>query len=544
MTQVAQETQVAGDASQTTLLIEKLFDGEGLPEGVVPIDEHVMFLRLATEACQGVSGLAGDLTIAVDEHTARNCTPLREAAKGAKRVFVFGKLPPELVGLPNYQELLIPPVLGPKDHVMLVAGPDFHLVLIGTAGVVDTERDSLFNGAWSVQPEIVDRIAKSLFVNKQDPTPITSDADAALLTQCAIRLMRAHAEELAERQRNTAMDKADLFSVLNILKAISARRRAHDVLYVFVQQVARVIRSERCSVVRIWGSSNQACVLASHEDANVADYNIELEKYPELRHALHTHDKVVINDAQHHPVMRPVAENLAKAGISAVLVIPVVLFDEQVGSLFLRAARKNGTFSVREISFFEIVASAASNALERAQLFENIQAANERLEQLAITDGLTGLYNQRHFREKFSDEYTRAARYQVPLACVIFDIDFFKNINDRHGHLMGDQVLRGVAQRALGCTRKIDFTARYGGEEFVLLMPQTDIVGATTQAERLRESIANLPFDGIQVTVSVGVAVYNKKTMVRPDDLLKAADDALYKAKTNGRNQVVVAPLD
>ena len=127
---------------------------------------------------------------------------------------------------------------------------------------------------------------------------------------------------------------------------------------------------------------------------------------------------------------------------------------------------------------------------------------------------------------------------------MIFDIDFFKNINDRHGHLMGDQVLRGVAQRALGCTRKIDFAARYGGEEFVLLMPQTDVEGATTQAERLRETVANLPFDGIQVTVSVGVAVYNRKTMVRPDDLLKAADDALYKAKANGRNQVVVAPMD
>lgn len=538
MTQVAQET------SEKTLLIEKLFGVEGLPDGVVPIDEHVMFLRLAIEACKGVSGGASDLVIAVDEHTAKNCGALREAAKSARQVFVFGKMPAEISNLPSFQELLVPPVLGPKDHVMLVAGPDFHLVMVGTAGVADDERDTTFHGAWSVQPEIVDRISKSLFVTKPDRAPITSDADAALLTQCAIRLMRAHAEELAERQRNTAMDKADLFSVLNILKAISARRRAHDVLYVFVQQIARVIRAERCSVVRIWGSAHQACVLASHEDANVADYNIELEKYPELRMAMSTHDKVVLNDAQHHPVMRPAAESLAKAGISAVLVIPVVLFDEQVGSLFLRAARKTGNFSVREISFFEIVAGAASNALERAQLFENIQAANERLEQLAITDGLTGLYNQRHFREKFSDEYSRAARYQVPLACVIFDIDFFKNINDRHGHLAGDQVLRGVAQRALGCTRKIDFAARYGGEEFVLLMPQTDITGATTQAERLRESIANLPFDGIQVTVSVGVAVYNKKTMVRPDDLLKAADEALYKAKANGRNQVVVAPID
>lgn len=526
------------------LFHDKLFGSEGLPEGMVPIDEHVMFLRLATEACIGLRAVSSDIHVAVDEHTAQNCTALRDASKKAHAVYVFGRVPGDCEGLSNFRSLLMPPVLGPKDHVFLIFGPNFHLVVVGTAGIADGERDALFSGAWSVQPDIVNRVARTLLVNQKEIQLPQGDVDDAVLTQVALRLMRSHAEELAERQRSTALDKADLFSVLNILKAISARRRAHDVLYVFVQQIARVINSERCSVVRVWGNSQQACVLASHEDSNVADYNIDLNKYPELRHALNSQEKVVVNDIEGHPLTRNLTEDLKKAGIGALLVIPVVMFDEQVGSLFLRAARRNGSFSVREISFFEIVAEAAANALERAQLFETIQAANERLEQLAITDGLTGLYNQRHFREKYSEEYARSARYQVPLACVIFDIDFFKNINDRHGHLMGDQVLRGIAQRALGCTRKIDFAARYGGEEFVLLMPQTDMEGAMTQAERLRETVANLPFDGIQVTVSVGVAVYNRRTMLRPDDLLKAADEALYKAKANGRNQVVAAAAD
>lgn len=526
------------------MLIEKLFGDGGLPAGMVPIDEHVMFLRLATEACIGLHAVSSEIHVAVDEHTAQNCTALREASKKAKGVYVLGRVPADCATLTNFHALLMPPVLGPKDHVFLIFGPNFHLVVAGTAGVADGERDAVFSGAWSVQPELVEKVARVVLVSQKDAVIPATDTDDAVLTQVALRLMRSHAEELAERQRSTALDKADLFSVLNILKAISARRRAHDVLYVFVQQIARVINSERCSVVRIWGSSQQACVLASHEDANVSDHNIDLTKYPELRHALNSQEKVVINDIENHPLTRNLAEGLHKAGIGALLVIPVVIFDEQVGSLFLRAARRSGAFTVREISFFEIVAEAASNALERAQLFETIQAANERLEQLAITDGLTGLYNQRHFREKYAEEYARSARYQVPLACVIFDIDFFKNINDRHGHLMGDQVLRGVAQRALGCTRKIDFAARYGGEEFVLLMPQTDMEGAMTQAERLRETIANLPFDGIQVTVSVGVAVYNRRTMMRPDDLLKAADEALYKAKANGRNQVVASVAD
>ena len=120
-------------------------------------------------------------------------------AKTAARVYVFGKVAPTLEGRGPFQEVLIPPVLGPKDHCFLVAGPDFHLVLVGTAGVPDGERDAVFQGAWSVQPEIVQRISGALFVNKQDPLIITSNDDDALLTKCALRLMRAHAEELAER---------------------------------------------------------------------------------------------------------------------------------------------------------------------------------------------------------------------------------------------------------------------------------------------------------------------------------------------------------
>jgi len=185
--------------------------------------------------------------------------------------------------------------------------------------------------------------------------------------------------------------------------------------------------------------------------------------------------KVVINDTHRDPLTRPFLGEITQTGISSLIVIPVVLYDQNVGSLLLRAARIQGAFTLREINFCEIVAQAAANALERAQLFENIQQAKERLEHLAITDGLTGLYNHRYFLQQLEAEYERARRYGLPLSCMIMDIDNFKQVNDTFGHLQGDSVLRGLASCALQTVRKSDVVARYGGEEFVVIMPQTGL---------------------------------------------------------------------
>jgi len=226
-------------------------------------------------------------------------------------------------------------------------------------------------------------------------------------------------------------------------------------------------------------------------------------------------------------------------------VIPIVLFDPNVGSLFLRVTRRRRSFTLREIGFCEIVAEAAGHALERAQLFERIQRANERLERLAVTDALTGLYNRRHFHQRLQDEYQRSKRYDLPLACLMFDIDDFKKINDTYGHLQGDTVLREIAVRTNGVIRKTDICARYGGEEFVVIMPQTRLAGARSQAQRLLEVLRSSKYPGMpakaRVTVSVGVAVLDLEKMDNCDALVAQADVALYEAKRLGKNRVVVA---
>jgi two-component system cell cycle response regulator len=159
---------------------------------------------------------------------------------------------------------------------------------------------------------------------------------------------------------------------------------------------------------------------------------------------------------------------------------------------------------------------------------------------LAITDGLTGLYNYRHFRDRLDQEFERAKRYKLPLSCLIFDVDDFKKFNDTHGHLVGDSILREIAGRTLLCIRNSDFVARYGGEEFVIILPQTSARGALSEAERLLAAMRSKSFDaveGVRVTVSVGVGTFDG-TMSDSEDILKVADDALYEAKKAGKDCV------
>lgn len=170
-----------------------------------------------------------------------------------------------------------------------------------------------------------------------------------------------------------------------------------------------------------------------------------------------------------------------------------------------------------------------------------LDVENARLYRLAITDGLTGLYNRQHLAERLREEVDRAHRYTQPLTLLLVDLDHFKRFNDRHGHQVGDEVLEQVAARIVGATRESDLVARYGGEEFVALLPNTGREGGQRAATRLLESIRSAPIETssgpLSVTFSVGGALLN--TREEPRDLLARADAALYQAKSQGRDRFV-----
>ena len=167
---------------------------------------------------------------------------------------------------------------------------------------------------------------------------------------------------------------------------------------------------------------------------------------------------------------------------------------------------------------------------------------HEEIYRMTIIDGLTGARNKRYFVEFLEREISRCARHERPLSLLMFDIDHFKKINDTHGHLTGDYVLRELTRRLLGRIRKEELLARYGGEEFAIVLPETGSEGAMTLAEQVREIIGNEPFeyegDTIKATVSIGVHTLNGEDMPVPD-FIKLADDKLYTAKRTGRDKVV-----
>ncbi len=170
------------------------------------------------------------------------------------------------------------------------------------------------------------------------------------------------------------------------------------------------------------------------------------------------------------------------------------------------------------------------------QVLRELEFANAQLKVLASSDALTGLYNRGALNRKLDEEVGRAKRYQLPFSILLLDVDYFKRFNDSFGHPAGDEVLRQVARLLQLATRSTDFVARYGGEEFAILLPQTSEPSAMIVAERIREAIAKADWPHRPITVSIGVATLSPH--LSSGSLVQLADDALYQAKTAGRNRV------
>ncbi|MDP8933558.1 MAG: diguanylate cyclase [Cyanobacteriota bacterium] len=198
-----------------------------------------------------------------------------------------------------------------------------------------------------------------------------------------------------------------------------------------------------------------------------------------------------------------------------------------------------------EIDFLQHLANQMAIAIEQSQLYRQLAIANQKLQQLATTDGLTGIANRRQFDRVLRLEWRRLAREELPLSLIMFDIDFFKLYNEFYGHLGGDDCLRQVAGAiARAAKRAGDLAARYGGEEFAVVLPNTSAEGANAVARKICDGLASLKLPharspiGPYVTLSCGSATAIPSALESPDTLIRSADSALFQAKTEGKNRI------
>ncbi|MFC1500409.1 GGDEF domain-containing protein [Candidatus Zixiibacteriota bacterium] len=254
---------------------------------------------------------------------------------------------------------------------------------------------------------------------------------------------------------------------------------------------------------------------------------------------LATGDPILVTDISQDP--RLLSFRTARYSSSSFMSVPVVSAGAPVAVLNVTDSCSRAPFTQADLELAGLAAQLAGMSLERHRFLASI----DQLQKESVTDALTGLGNRRHFEQRMVSEIGRARRFSQPMSLIMLDIDDFKIYNDTFGHPAGDDALKALSSAMLVNVRSIDDVIRYGGEEFAVILPQTPIDLATVVAERIREAASRIDLEMIHgsdrghFSVSIGVAAYPRDSRDE-EELLNHADIALYMAKTDGKNRVVV----
>ena len=335
----------------------------------------------------------------------------------------------------------------------------------------------------------------------------------------------------------------DITALMKALKAI-AEEKIHSRMVASIVAAAVEFAAAQHGLLLLRNSEGKFCIEGEASVDNEAprilqSLPVEQGNIPQtlFNYVVRTHASVVVHNAQ-QPVADLPGLNLdpyiQQHQILSVMALPILTGSgddrELVGLLYLENNLASGTFTQERFDTLEIIGMAAAGRLE--------------LSRKASFDGLTGLFNHEYFQNMLRQEFASSRRYNRPLGLILIDIDHFKQFNDTWGHQVGDLVLREVAQLIRSNCRDSDVVARYGGEEMVIIMPSTNMPYAEEVAERTRANIEQhrILHDGheLTVTISLGLAML-EPDVADKDELISRADDALYRSKENGRNQVTVA---
>ncbi len=379
------------------------------------------------------------------------------------------------------------------------------------------------------------------------PREMLARVQAQLRLHAVVRTTQRALLEAQEELGRVQDDVENGRRLVDILHDVTGDLSSDEIYHILARRVARALSLSRCSVILASPGDRVGVVATAFDNPALRNYEINLDGYPEIRAALEHGHPVLVEDLHTSPLYEDLRREWAANGmqipIRSVIALPFTLGKVQAGVFFLRRMVDEPPLTNEDVEFADSVVKAAVAAIHRAQVIETTKADNARLEVLAHTDALTLVLNRRALTVRLASELERARRYDSVITLLMIDLDNFKLINDTHGHLVGDDVLRGVAALLQHAVRTMDVVARYGGEEFVVVLPETSLAGATTFAERIRENVEAATFAGsrgepLRLTASIGVSSYPSTTVQTVDDLFARADEALYRAKADGRNRV------
>jgi diguanylate cyclase (GGDEF)-like protein len=373
--------------------------------------------------------------------------------------------------------------------------------------------------------------------------PAAPNDDVGKLGQELMRLARVVERRFQEANK-----------IIEISDAISAGLLLDDVLDRVYESFASVIPYNRIGCALL---DDENAVLSAYWARSDVSTIMIRQGYSapmsgsSLQQILETGRPRILNDLEAYLADHPGSAStraIVAEGMRSSLTCPLVAQGKAVGFLFFSSMHKDTYRDVHQGVFVRL-AGQLSMLIEKSRLYQNLLAVNRQLievqqtlEEQATRDGLTGILNRGAIMKELAVELSRARRHRKPIGILMADIDHFKQINDSHGHLAGDAVLKAISARLQKCLRGYDRVGRYGGDEFLVVLGETDFDPAIRAAERLRTAVSSEPIaignTGLTVTASVGLAVADDSAQIKIEQLVSAADHALYDAKGAGRNRV------
>lgn len=350
--------------------------------------------------------------------------------------------------------------------------------------------------------------------------------------------LKRYRDENKTLRRNLAQRTRELAFFINSSKALTSTLEFNAILRVIMDRAQRLIRSEAWALLLLEDAAQELRYVAvkGKKEKDFKNFRLRVGEGA-AGWVGKTGKPLMINDFGKQRRFAREMELITRAKIRSLLCVPIVNKRRTIGVLEVINRLDRKPFEDKDRDMLRKLADQAAIALERAHLYE-------RMSNLAVTDDLTKLYNFRYLDQTLDHEIKRCQRYSSVLSIIFFDMDYFKEVNDTHGHLMGSKVLVEVGRLLLENLRTVDIIARYGGDEFVVVLPETDVQTAVRITQRLQRGLRAAEFlkeDGlnIRLTASFGIAGYPEHAQSKRD-LVRLADQAMYLAKNSGRDQICV----